>query len=178
MKHSYSNLKFKSDYMKTQQKRFLHVRGLRTLVMCAFGIMTFNQVDAQSKVGSGLVGSAQLVKENETPIVSFSPVYTSGKTFVRWLVQNDEKDGIFIVERSADGIDFEALGFKDRVGSPLCVNLFYSYIDETPLTGQTYYRIMSVGTDQTYSYSDVVRVRTDPSAVNPATNSASTETGE
>ena len=78
---------------------------------------------------------------------------------MRWLVSNDEKDGIFIVERSADGIEFEALGFKDRVGSPLCVNLFYSYVDEVPLTGQSYYRIMSVGTDQTFTYSDVVRVQ-------------------
>jgi len=37
---------------------------------------------------------------------------------------------------------------------------------------------MSVGTDQTYSYSDVVRVRTDLATPNPASNSASVETSE
>lgn len=164
--------------MKTQPNKFLHLRGLRNLVMCAIVLLSVSTLSAQSKVGSGLIGSASLIQEKESPIVSFSPVYSSGKTFVRWLVQNDEKDGLFIVERSADGTEFEALGFKDRVGSPLCVNLFYSFIDEEPLNGQTYYRVMSVGTDQTYSYSDVVRVRTDPSAINPATNSASTTTEE
>jgi hypothetical protein len=129
-------------------------------------------------VGSGLTGAATLTEEKESPIVSFSPVFSSGKTFVRWLVQNDEKDGLFIVERSTDGTEYEALGFKDRVGSSLCVNLFYSFIDEEPPAGQSYYRIMSVGTDQTFSYSDVVRVRTDLSTATPATNSASVVTEE
>lgn len=120
-----------------------------------FGIST----NAQSKMGKGLIGSAELIPDNSNLFVSFSPVFNGGKTYVRWLVSNDEKDGIFIVERSTDGVEFEALGFKDRVGSPLCVNLFYSFVDEVPFTGQSYYRIMSVGTDQTYIYSDVVRVQ-------------------
>jgi hypothetical protein len=97
---------------------------------------------------------------------------------VRWLVSNDEKDGIFIIERSADGVEFEAMGFKDRVGSPLCVNLFYSFVDETPIPGENYYRVMTVGTDQTYTYSDVIRVKADvPEASNPS-NAAINETDE
>ena len=131
---------------------------------------------AQTKMGEGLVGSAKLLPDQNNAIVSFSPVYNNGKTYLRWLVQNDEKDGIFIVERSADGVAYESLGFKDRVGSPLCVNLFYSYTDDTPVIGQSYYRVMSVGTDQTYSYSDVVRVRTDMPAANSPANSASSGT--
>ncbi len=140
----------------------------------AIALTTFMafSASAQSKMGQGLVGSAKLQPDQNNAIVSFSPVYNGGKTFLRWLVQNDEKDGIFIVERSADGVAYEALGFKDRVGSPLCVNLFYSFTDEAPATGQTYYRVMSVGTDQTYSYSDVVRVRTDMQSGNTPANSA------
>jgi hypothetical protein len=133
------------------------------------------EAQSEKKMGAGLIGSAQLIEEKQNPIISFSPVYSSGKTFVRWLVQNDEKDGIFIVERSADGLQYEALGFKDRVGSSLCVNLFYSYVDESPTPGQTYYRVMSVGTDQTFSYSDVVRVRTEMQSTNTPSNSASND---
>ena len=159
--------------MKTQRLNHRFISACKSILVCAFVISAYDMASAQNGIGSGLIGSAQLKQEKETTIVSFSPVYADGKTFVRWLVQNDEKDGLFIVERSADGTDYEALGFKDRVGSPLCVNLFYSFIDEEPLNGQTYYRIMSIGTDQTFSYSDVVRVRTDVTAATPATNSAS-----
>jgi len=164
--------------MKTQQSISVVTSTIRNATLCLLISGFAQQAAAQGKVGAGLVGAAQLKQEDETPIVSFSPVYNGGKTFVRWLVQNDEKDGLFIVERSSDGSQYEALGFKDRVGSSLCVNLFYSFIDEEPLTGQSYYRVMSVGTDQTYSYSDVVRVRTDLATPNPASNSASVETSE
>jgi hypothetical protein len=127
-------------------------------------------------MGAGLTGSASLQQDSYNAISSFSPVYNQGKTYIRWLASNDEKDGIFIVERSADGVDFQALGFKDRVGSPLCVNLFYSFIDEEPIGGVNYYRLMSVGTDQTYTYSDVVRVRTDVVNTSNPSNSALIET--
>ncbi|MFN4122260.1 MAG: hypothetical protein ACK4GL_03020 [Flavobacteriales bacterium] len=122
-----------------------------------------NNAQAQ-KIGTGLVGSSRLIEDNHNYIISFSPVFNDGKTYLRWLVQNDEKDGLYIVERSDNGIEFEALGFRERIGSTLCVNLFYSYVDEAPFQGSTYYRIMQVSTDQTYKYSDVVKVRTDMNA--------------
>lgn len=147
--------------------------------MIAAAMLTGSNVQAQAqKIGTGLTGSASLQKDSYNAISSFSPVYNDGKTYIRWLASNDEKDGIFIVERSADGVDFQALGFKDRVGSPLCVNLFYSFIDEEPISGVNYYRLMSVGTDQTYTYSDVVRVRTDVANTSNPSNSALIETGK
>lgn len=132
-------------------------------------------LNAQQKIGEGLTGSAQLHPEEKSNIISFSPVYTDGKTYIRWMVQNDEKDGIFIVEKSSDGVQFEALGFKDRIGSPLCVNLFYSFTDDTPFQGTTWYRIMAVSTDQTYAYSSVVRVKTQPTVEPGQINSVSEE---
>lgn len=155
----------KSLHVDRSKKSFLFTAAGILFLLLLPGI----NVDAQTQWGSGLVGGARLIKEEQSPFVSFSPVFGNGKTYVRWLVQNDEKDGLFIVERSADGIEFEALGFKDRVGSPLCVNLFYSFVDEEPLNGTGYYRVMAVSSDQTYSYSDVVRVRSDvPAAGSPS----------
>lgn len=145
----------------------------RSLFLALFLTTAAGVASAQSsKLGTGLIGGATLVEEKQSSIVSFSPVFESGKTYVRWMVQNDEKDGLFIIERSGDGVDFQALGFKDRVGSPLCVNLFYSFIDEEPEPGVCYYRIMAVSTDQTYSYSDVVRVKTAPASPNSPENNA------
>ena len=163
--------------MKTIYTSRLNFAMKNLIIACAFIALTHVST-AQQKMGTGLIGSASLMQDNYNPILSFSPVYNGGKTYVRWLVSNDEKDGIFIIERSADGVEFEAMGFKDRVGSPLCVNLFYSFVDETPIPGENYYRVMTVGTDQTYTYSDVIRVKADvPEASNPS-NAAINQTDE
>lgn len=114
---------------------------------------------------SAMVGKAGLKQDTANTFISFSPVYMDGKTYVRWLVKNDKKDGVFVVERSADGVDFEALGFKDRVGTQLLVNLFYSFVDEEPLPGDNMYRIMQVGADNTYRYSSVVKVKNTGSSL-------------
>jgi hypothetical protein len=114
---------------------------------------------------SAMVGKAGLKQDTANTFISFSPVYVDGKTYVRWLVKNDKKDGVFVVERSGDGVDFEALGFKDRVGTQLLVNLFYSFVDEEPLPGDNMYRIMQVGADNTYRYSSVVKVKNTGSSL-------------
>jgi len=111
-----------------------------------------------SNSSAALLNRSDLKQDTANTFISFSPVYLDGKTYVRWLVKNDKKDGVFIVERSEEGSEFEALGFRDRVGTQLLVNLFYSYVDEEPLPGASYYRVMQVGADNTYRYSSVVKV--------------------
>jgi len=106
-----------------------------------------------------------LKQDSVNTFISFSPVFSEGKTYVRWLVKNDKKDGVFVVERSADGVEFEALGFKDRVGTDLSVNLFYSFVDAEPIAGDNHYRVMQVGADNTYRYSSVVKVSSPTSPI-------------
>lgn len=101
-----------------------------------------------------------LVKDDVDNFISFSPVNVEGKVYLRWMVRNDRKDGVYIIEGSNDGTNFESLGFKDRVGSDKNIKLFYSWIDVAPPTDEAHYRIMQVGVDRTYTYSNVVRVKT------------------
>lgn len=117
-----------------------------------------------SQSSSTLLNRGKLTVDTLNTFISFSPVHLDGKTYVRWLVKNDKKDGVFVVERSQDGKEFEALGFRDRVGTQLLVNLFYSYIDEEPLPGENHYRVMQVGADNSYRYSSVVKVVTPASS--------------
>lgn len=123
-------------------------------------ILSSTSVMAQkvSNSSATLLNSGELSEDTLNTFISFSPVHLDGKTYVRWLVKNDKKDGVFVVERSEDGSEFEALGFRDRVGTQLLVNLFYSYVDEDPLPGASHYRVMQVGADNTYKYSSVVKV--------------------
>lgn len=160
-------------------ENFNPFRSVKTLLKgatLAAGIMlSAGTLGAQTAQQSFKVASPSeakpLLKDTVDNFLSFSPVYVEGKAYLRWLVQDDKKDGVFIIERSADGDQFEALGFKDRVGTTKNVNLFYSYVDEAPPVGYAHYRIMQVGVDHTYNYTDVVRVKTG-AAVN-STGSAS-----
>jgi len=128
-------------------------------VLVSLAILAFSaSANAQTPAPSSLIDKNAMHEDSVNSFISFSPVYLDGKTYVRWLVKNDKKDGVFVVERSNDGVDFEALGFKDRVGTQLLVNLFYSYIDQEPLQGDNFYRVMQVGSDNSYRYSSVVKV--------------------
>jgi hypothetical protein len=122
----------------------------------------FSATAQQTFKASSPAEAQPLVKDSIDNFLSFSPVFVEGKTYLRWLVQNDRKDGVFIIERSVNGTDFEALGFKDRVGTSKTVNLFYSWIDDAPPAGFAHYRVMQVGVDHTYNFSDIQRVKTTP----------------
>lgn len=141
-----------------------------------FGYTSNAQISEQSFKVQAPSEAQELQRDSVDNFLSFSPVFVEGKTYLRWLVENDKKDGVFIVERSEDGDQFEALGFKDRVGSLKEVNLFYSYVDEAPPVGFAHYRIMQVGVDHTFNYSDVVRVKT--SATTNSTGNASVTVSE
>ena len=138
------------------------------ILICSCLALTINSAQAQTiqtfKVAPPAEAQA-LVKDDVDNFLSFSPVFLEGKTYLRWMVQNDRKEGVYIIERSADGTNFESLGFKDRVGSDKNMKLFYSWIDITPPIGEAHYRIMQVGIDRTYTYSDIVRVKTSATPI-------------
>jgi hypothetical protein len=130
------------------------------LFACAM-VFNINETQAQQVFKVEPIENAKaLSKDSVNNFVSFNPLFAEGKTYLRWLVKNDRKDGVFIIERSDDGSQFEALGFKDRVATQADVNLFYSYVDENPPLEHAHYRVMQVGVDQTYNYSATVRVKT------------------
>jgi hypothetical protein len=147
-------------------------------ILIISAIIAFSSIDSNaqkvSQSSSTLLNRGNLSEDSLNTFISFSPVHLDGKTYVRWLVKNDKKDGVFIVERSEDGSEFEALGFRDRVGTQLLVNLFYSYVDEDPLAGTSHYRVMQVGADNTYKYSPVVKVVTP---MNPRQAGSSADAG-
>ena len=141
---------------------FLSISRFQFVVF--FGIALFS-INTHAQTTQTFVVAAPseapaLIKDDVDNFISFSPVNVEGKVYLRWMVRNDRKDGVYIIERSDDGTNFESLGFKDRVGSDKNIKLFYSWIDVAPPTDEAHYRIMQVGVDRTFNYSDVVRVKT------------------
>ena len=61
------------------------------------------------------------------------------------MAKGNSNDCIYVIERSADGNEFEPVGLKEGIGSSL--ELLYSWVDSKPLTGTAQYRIKQIDND-------------------------------
>lgn len=116
----------------------------------------------------------QLLTANSTTntgsIANYSTVYNSGKVFLNWTAKNESADCIYIVERSTDGREYQSVGVKEGIGT--AIELFYSWMDETPPDGFAYYRVKKIAKDGTQFYSSVNAVINQGSSYNPKANYA------
>lgn len=103
-------------------------------------------------------------------ISNYSTVYNSGKVFLNWTAKNETADCIYIIERSADGRDFQSVGVKEGIGTT--IELFYSWMDNTPPEGYAYYRVKKIAKDGTQLYSTTNAVINMGSSYNAKTNYA------
>lgn len=88
-------------------------------------------------------------KAGDTPgkleFVKQTVVYNSGKVYLNWVVRPNSDDCIYVIERSQDGVEFEPVGLKEGIGSPL--ELLYSWVDTKPLSGNIQYRIKQINNE-------------------------------
>ena len=99
-------------------------------------------------------------QNNVLPITleSFSAAkLSSSSALAKWTVGPDFGSGSFSIERSADGIQFSTIGTVEAVvdesGSES-----YSFVDNSPLFGMSYYRIAMTNGVGEVSYSAIVPV--------------------
>lgn len=81
----------------------------------------------------------------ELKLVKQTLVYNGGKVYVNWVVPSNSPDCIYVIERSLDGNEYEPLGLKEGIQSPL--ELLYSWIDNKPVEGVAHYRIKRVNNE-------------------------------
>ena len=111
---------------------FVYAVELTLLFVLVFAtVSTFAQTRANA-----------LSDPNKLDLVKQTIVCNSGKVYLNWIAKSNATDCIYVVERSEDGDDFEPVGLKEGVGSP--VELLYSWVDIKPLHGTAYYRIKQV----------------------------------
>ena len=72
-----------------------------------------------------------------------------------WLTASERNTQSFIVERSADGINFETLGSILAAGNSQSM-LSYQFTDTNPLAGINYYRLLMVDLDGGSEYTPIV----------------------
>ncbi len=73
---------------------------------------------------------------------------------LNWSTSSETNSSKFIVERSANGIEFEEIGRKDAAGNSNTI-LHYEFFDDGVLPGTSYYRIQELDFNGTYSPSEI-----------------------
>lgn len=88
---------------------------------------------------------------------NFSATAVDGKVKVNWNTTNEQGMKDFVVERSKDGVDWEAIATVDAKGS-IAGTTNYNYHDEQPYIGNSYYRLQMRDKDGRAVFSDARKV--------------------
>jgi hypothetical protein len=99
---------------------------------------------------------------SQTPVrfVAFSSKKETTGMRLTWRVHEEDKLLRYEIERSTNGTNFEKIAIV-----PAKAQEEYSYIDQKPLTGQSFYRIKGVDVDAKYGYSTVLSINAGKSGV-------------
>ena len=90
-------------------------------------------------------------------MTDFTAELKNKSVLLQWQTASEHNLSGFIIERSADGINFSAIGnVAARGNSSTKIN--YSTYDREPLNGANFYRLKIVDTDGKFVYSKVVKV--------------------
>ena len=94
---------------------------------------------AQTNEKNPMVAATDMAQFN---IYNYNTVFNSGKVFLSWTSKNETEDCVYVVERSKNGIEFQSVGVKEGIGAE--IELYYSWIDQTPPAGFSFYRVKKV----------------------------------
>jgi hypothetical protein len=81
-------------------------------------------------------------EQGKLDLIKQTVVFNSGKVYLNWVTKANSADCVYVIERSVDGDEYEPVGLKEGIGSP--IELLYSWIDNQPKEGTSYYRIKEV----------------------------------
>ena len=116
-------------------------------------------------------------------LVSFNAQIISKMTRLSWQTAAEKNNEGFDIERSADGKNWQTIGFVQGYGTTQ-EEQNYTFIDETPLDGNNYYRLKQIDFDGQFEYSmiEVVELATDAKPLsiypNPIQNELNIINGE
>ncbi|HEY1201350.1 MAG TPA: T9SS type A sorting domain-containing protein, partial [Niastella sp.] len=89
----------------------------------------------------------------------FNATQKSDKVALTWGTSAEMNSAYFVVERSANGIDFKEAG-RVAASNNSVVDQHYSFNDAVTADQKLYYRLKQTDKDGTYNYSKIVTVQT------------------
>jgi len=99
--------------------------------------------------------------------VDMKAVFQDNAVRTLWTTETEYNNDYFTVERSADGAAWTAIGQVEAAGNST-QRTDYSFTDESPLSGISYYRIRQTDNNGDVSYSDIASVNA-PNALKDVT---------
>jgi len=132
----------------------------KNLLPLAFGAMLFaaNQLSGQT---INLVINdieVEVIKDTVALIKSFTGKHVQGKTYLNWNVANQHVNGTYVIYRSSDGENYEAIGLMDGIGVPVSQPIAYYFTDESYCSGTVSYKVIHFGINNSFLVSDKVSV--------------------
>ena len=93
-------------------------------------------------------------------LTSFAARLNGDIVGVNWATARELGNSHFEVERSNSGQDFQTIGTVRTKATNGTTNqtMNYNFVDAEPATGQNYYRLKQVNTDNTYKYTNTVAI--------------------
>ncbi|QHJ05850.1 T9SS type A sorting domain-containing protein [Hymenobacter busanensis] len=79
-------------------------------------------------------------------LVSFVAKANKGRVYLDWVTAQEQNNRGFEVLRSRDGRNFSSIAFKEGRGTTASRSA-YSHVDNTPVTGTSFYRLKQIDTD-------------------------------
>jgi len=133
--------------------------------------------DGRSGTSNAEIYASELNTNGTLPLqlLSLEAAAQGNHVLTRWKTAEERNTREFVVEKSADGSRFAAIG-QVRAANTAGSN-HYTFTDSRPLTGNSFYRLRSVDADGKFTYSPVVRVHfggMSKPAISLAPNPAST----
>ncbi|WP_299758249.1 T9SS type A sorting domain-containing protein [uncultured Pontibacter sp.] len=125
-----------------------------------FSILTVDQkgVSTTTPLRVIIYGEEPAVVPLPVELVYFRAALQQKQVLLKWLTASEENNKEFVVERSADGKSFSAIGTIAGAGTTTQAQQ-YSFIDNEPVLGTTYYRLKQVDFDGEFAYSNIVFIQ-------------------
>jgi hypothetical protein len=92
-----------------------------------------------------------------TELLSFSVEEMPENIAINWVTASEKNNDYFNVERSIDGINFTSIAKKNGAGNSTQI-LNYSFFDDNPFIGMSYYRLKQTDYDGATTYSNTKSV--------------------
>lgn len=107
--------------------------------------------------GGGGVNCMPAINWLPVELIHFSAAAEGMQVLVEWTTASELNNGGFHVERSIDGVRFDAIAEVEGAGTAHTVT-DYQTIDKAPLPGLSYYRLRQTDLDGTTTWSEAVAV--------------------
>ena len=92
---------------------------------------------------------------------NFNGIYANGFTRLGWNTLMEYNLGSFVIERSRNGNDYDAIGTVDAFGNTNNFSSYYTFMDISSERGSNFYRLKLLDKDNNFSYSKVIAINTE-----------------